>query len=106
MEQAYRAVQCKGYARIDCFYQDETMSPSGKKRVIILEFNTLPALTPATCLFAQAAEINVKPMELIDNIIELGFALHKKPTSFVSDQTTKSTKNKEKEQDNQTLSLF
>lgn len=105
MEKAYRAVQCKGYVRIDCFYQDATMSPTGKERVVILEFNTLPALTPATCLFHQAAEINIKPMELIDNIIELGFALHKK-VPVVSSEITKSVKQREKEQDNQTLSLF
>ena len=45
-------------------------------RVIILEFNSLPALTPATCLFHQAAEIGIKPMEFIDKIVELGLEKH------------------------------
>ena len=65
----YTALGCSGYARIDCFYQ--------KNRIIILEINTLPALTPATCLFHQAAEIGIKPMEFIDQIIELGLEKHK-----------------------------
>lgn len=77
MCKAYRAVGCKGYARIDCFYQSAEQSPTGKERVIILEFNTLPGMTPATCIFHQAAEIGIKPMEFIDRIVELGLQLHK-----------------------------
>lgn len=67
----------QGYSRIDCFYQDKKQSPTGKQRVVFLEVNTLPALTPATCLFHQAAEIGIKPMEMIDKIIELGFEIHR-----------------------------
>ncbi len=76
MEQAYQALGCAGYARIDCFYQDELISPTGKPRVVILEVNTLPALTPATCLFHQAAEVGMKPAELLDHIIQLGLEQH------------------------------
>jgi len=43
----------------------------------ILEINTLPALTPATCIFHQAAEVGLRPMDLIDKIIELGLENHK-----------------------------
>ncbi|MCB9493285.1 MAG: ATP-grasp domain-containing protein [Epsilonproteobacteria bacterium] len=75
---AYKTVNCSGYARIDCFYQDAHQSPTGKERIVLLEFNTLPGLTPATCLFHQAAEIGLKPMELIDTIVSLGFEQHKK----------------------------
>ena len=71
MEDAYKAVGCKGYARIDCFYDD------AKDRVVIIEFNTLPGLTPATCLFHQAAEIGLSPMEFIDKVVSLGFEEHK-----------------------------
>ncbi|MBD3232055.1 ATP-grasp domain-containing protein [Candidatus Dependentiae bacterium] len=74
----YKILDCKGYARIDCFYQSEKESPTKKHRLIILEVNTLPALTPATCIFHQAAEIGLKPMEFIDKIIEFGIAHHKK----------------------------
>jgi D-alanine-D-alanine ligase len=76
MEKVYTTIGCKGYARIDCFYQTAEQSPTGTERVIILEINTLPGLTPATCLFHQAAEIGLKPMELIDTIINLGFEEH------------------------------
>lgn len=74
---AYVAVTCQGYSRIDCFFQDEQQSLTGKKRVVILEFNTLPGLTPATCLFHQAAEEGLRPMDLLDEIIQLGFQAHK-----------------------------
>jgi len=80
---AYVAVGCVGYSRIDCFFQTAEQSPTGQKRVIILEFNTLPGLTPATCLFHQAAEVGMRPMELLDEIIEYGFAAHR-PDEVVS----------------------
>jgi len=73
---AYKILQCKGYARIDCFYQDKNESPTNKERVVILEVNTLPGMTPATCIFHQAAEIGLKPMDFIDTIIQLGFQEH------------------------------
>ncbi|HZW60945.1 MAG TPA: ATP-grasp domain-containing protein [Candidatus Babeliales bacterium] len=76
MEQAYTALQCKGYARIDCFYQTAQQSPTGNERVIIIEVNTLPGLTPATCIFHQAAEIGMKPMDFIDLIVQLGLQEH------------------------------
>jgi D-alanine-D-alanine ligase len=76
MEDVYKTIQCKGYVRIDCFYQTAEESPTGHERVVILEINTLPGLTPATCLFHQAAEIGLKPMDFIDTIITLGFEEH------------------------------
>lgn len=76
LAQVYRAISCKGYVRIDCFYQDAAQSPTGAQRLVILEINTLPALTPATCIFHQAAEIGLSPMDFINKIIELGFENH------------------------------
>lgn len=73
---AFVAVGCKGYSRIDCFFQSALESATGKKRVVILEFNTLPALTPATCLFHQAAELGMRPAEFLDKVIELGLEAH------------------------------
>ena len=75
---AYQAVGCAGYARIDCFYQDAQISPTNQPRIVIIEFNTLPALTPATCLFHQAAELDIRPMDFIDLIIQFGFEKHTK----------------------------
>lgn len=72
IEDVFKAVNCKGYARIDCFYQNHLESPTGKERVVIIEINSLPGLTPATCIFHQAAEIGMRPMDFIDTIIQLG----------------------------------
>lgn len=80
MEQVFKAVDAKGYARIDCFYQTAQQSPTGTERVIILEINNLPGMTPATCIFHQAAEVGIKPMDFIDLIIDLGFEHHRKIT--------------------------
>jgi D-alanine-D-alanine ligase len=89
IETAYSELQCRGYARIDCFYQTAEQSPTKKERVVILEINTLPGMTPATCIFHQAAEIGIKPMEFIDQIIKLGMQEHGKSSpsiDFVSKQ--------------------
>lgn len=72
----YSLLGCAGYVRIDCFYQTAEQSPTKQERVVILEINTLPALTPATCLFHQAAEVNIKPMDFIDMIVQMGFEQH------------------------------
>ncbi|KKT23314.1 MAG: ATP-grasp enzyme, D-alanine-D-alanine ligase [candidate division TM6 bacterium GW2011_GWF2_43_87] len=72
-EEVFKTVGCKGYVRIDCFYQSSNQSKTGKERVVIIEINTLPGLTPATCLFHQAAEIGIKPMDFIDLIVKQGF---------------------------------
>lgn len=76
--QVFKAAQCQGYARVDCFYQNPSLSPTGKERLVIIEINSLPALTPATCLFHQAAELEIKPGELLDQIIKLGLKTHHK----------------------------
>lgn len=76
IEEVFKTVSGRGYSRIDCFYQTAQQSPTGKERVIILEINSLPGMTPATCIFHQAAEIGIKPMDFIDQIITLGFEEH------------------------------
>ncbi len=76
LESVYKAIGCSGYCRIDCFYQTTQQSPTGKERVVILEINSLPGLTPATCIFHQAAEIGIKPMDFIDLIVSLGLQKH------------------------------
>lgn len=76
LERMYQALGCKGYARIDCFYQTAQESPTGKERVVFLECNSLPALTPATCLYHQAAEEGMRPFDLLDKIIQFGLEEH------------------------------
>lgn len=87
IEDVYTTLNCKGYARIDCFYQHARQSPTGFDRLIILEVNTLPGLTPATCIFHQAAEIGLKPMEFIDLIVELGCEEHSRRPVVATNST-------------------
>lgn len=86
IEAVFRAVGCKGYARIDCFYQQPSISPTGLERVIILEINSLPGMTPATCIFHQAAEIGMSPSDFIDTLISLGFEQHQITKTLHLDQ--------------------
>jgi D-alanine-D-alanine ligase len=96
VKKAYQAAGCIGYARIDCFYQSAAESPTGSPRVIILEINTLPGLTPATCIFHQAAEIDMTPMVFLDTIIELGL-VHR--TVFEREKETAAVFYNEKDKD-------
>jgi len=60
----------EGYARIDAFvriYED------GQVETIIIEINSLPGMTPATCIFHQTALNGYKPYDFIDQIIEYSF---------------------------------
>lgn len=77
MQEVYQAVDCKGYARIDCFYQNTQQSTTGSERIITIEINTLPGMTPATCIFHQAAELGIRPMDFIDMIIDYGLQEHR-----------------------------
>lgn len=56
----------QGYARVDVFIHIDTGN------VIVIEFNTLPALTPSTVLYQQALalEIPIYPRELLEGIIK------------------------------------
>jgi D-alanine-D-alanine ligase len=68
MVQAYRVLGLKVYARMDGFVVDG--------EVIVTEANTLPGMTPSTCIFHQAAEAGLSPMEFIDRIVELSMEAH------------------------------
>ncbi len=67
---AFEALKLTGYARIDMF-----VMPDG--RVIVLECNTLPGMTPSTVLFHQAAAVGITPAGLIDRIIEYALEVHR-----------------------------
>ena len=95
IENVFKAVKGNGYSRIDCFYQSKEESKSGKEQVVILEINTLPALTPATCLFHQAAEVNIKPMEFVDLIVQLGLEKHSYKNAIITPIVTNATKSHE-----------
>jgi UDP-N-acetylmuramate--alanine ligase len=72
IKKAYQVLGCSGYVRFDCFFIEKT------EKLIILECNSLPAMTPATVLFHQAAELGMKPSDLCDVIIQLGIEKHNK----------------------------
>ncbi len=77
IEDVYKALNCKGYCRIDCFYESLSQNSTKNHKLTILEVNTLPGMTPATCIFHQAAEAGMRPMEFIDLIVQLGLEEHK-----------------------------
>jgi UDP-N-acetylmuramate--alanine ligase len=68
---AARLLNIQGYTRIDAFVR--VYSPD-KVEVIFVEVNSLPGMTPATCIFHQAAINQYKPYEFIDRILDFAFA--------------------------------
>ena len=65
IEKVAQRLGIEGYARIDAFMQVDT------GELIVLEANTMPALTPSTVLFHQAlAEPTpVPPLTLLETLI-------------------------------------
>ncbi len=72
LEKAAKILGVTGYARIDAFVR---IYPDNKVQTIIIEVNSLPGMTPATCIFHQSALNGYKPYEFIDSILEYGFQL-------------------------------
>jgi len=66
---AFQSLDLKGYARIDMF-----VTPEG--RVVVLEPNSLPGMTPSTVLFHQAAAMGITQSGLIDQIIQAALEAH------------------------------
>lgn len=59
----------RGYCRIDAFIR---IFERCEIEIIFIEVNSLPGMTPATCIFHQAAINNYKPLEYIDKILDFG----------------------------------
>ena len=59
----------QGYARIDAFVR---VRQNGAVEVLIIEVNSLPGMTPATCIFHQTALAGYTPYDFIDRILEFG----------------------------------
>jgi len=64
-----KTLNVEGYCRIDAFVR---IFEDGNVETIIIEINSLPGMTPATCIFHQAAINGYKPYDFIDNILEYG----------------------------------
>lgn len=73
LERAARLLSVQGYARIDAFVR---IFPDLRAETIIIEVNSLPGMTPATCIYHQAALNGYKPYTFIDKILEFGFHEH------------------------------
>lgn len=71
LKKVAKTLNIEGYARIDAFVR--IFNPT-KVETIIIEVNSLPGMTPATCIFHQAAINHYKPYSFIDAIITYGFS--------------------------------
>jgi D-alanine-D-alanine ligase-like ATP-grasp enzyme len=65
-EKLVKEIGIKGYARIDAFMNVRTGA------LLVIEVNTLPALTPSTVFYQQALAENpqIFPRELLEKIIK------------------------------------
>ncbi|MBX7180902.1 MAG: D-alanine--D-alanine ligase [Bacteroidia bacterium] len=68
---AAKALNVQGYCRIDAFVR---VFENNRAEVVFVEVNSLPGMTPATCIFHQAAINGYKPYQFIDRILEFGKA--------------------------------
>ncbi len=75
LKKAALALNVEGYARIDAFVR---VYKNGKVEVVFIEVNSLPGMTPATCIFHQTAINGYTPFEFIDAILKYGFENNKK----------------------------
>lgn len=69
LEQVARCLNVEGYCRIDAFVR---IFDNSEVEVIIIEINSLPGMTPATCIYHQAALNGYKPFDFIDEILNFG----------------------------------
>lgn len=80
---AAKVLKVNGYCRIDAFVRiyPTLALPAGdeiKIEVIFIEVNSLPGMTPATCIFHQTAINGYKPYDFIDKILDFGFKKREK----------------------------
>lgn len=66
---AAKVLNIVGYCRIDAFVR---IFEDTKVEVIFIEVNSLPGMTPATCIYHQAAINGYKPYNFIDSILDFG----------------------------------
>lgn len=70
LEKVAAILGVEGYARIDAFVR---IFEDNRIETIVIEVNSLPGMTPATCIFHQAALRDYKPYEFIDRILTFAF---------------------------------
>jgi UDP-N-acetylmuramate--alanine ligase len=68
--EAAELLRVEGYCRIDAFVR---LGPNPTDvEVVFIEVNSLPGMTPATCIFHQTALAGLTPFAFIDRIIQFG----------------------------------
>lgn len=81
LEKAAKVLNIVGYTRIDAFVR---VFADGKVETIFVEANSLPGMTPATCIFHQCAINGYKPYDFIDRILDFGMKrFNKIPSQIV-----------------------
>jgi UDP-N-acetylmuramate--alanine ligase len=71
---AAKVLKVTGYCRIDAFVRIYNVD---RVEVVFIEVNSLPGMTPATCIFHQTAINGYKPYDFIDKILDFGFKKQK-----------------------------
>ena len=71
---AAKLLNINGYTRIDAFVRIYDVN---RVEVVFVEVNSLPGMTPATCIFHQTAINGYKPYDFIDRILDFGFQKRK-----------------------------
>ncbi|HEY8401888.1 MAG TPA: D-alanine--D-alanine ligase, partial [Cytophagaceae bacterium] len=69
LKRVAKILNIEGYARIDAFVR---VYDDNRAETIIIEINSLPGMTPATCIFHQTAINGYKPYDFIDQILTFG----------------------------------
>ncbi|WP_276496768.1 D-alanine--D-alanine ligase family protein [Pontibacter litorisediminis] len=69
LKRVAQILNIEGYARIDAFVR---VLENDEVETIIIEVNSLPGMTPATCIFHQTAINGYKPYDFIDRILQYG----------------------------------
>ncbi len=69
LKRTAQVLNVEGYARIDAFVR---IYDDNRAETVIIEVNSLPGMTPATCIFHQTAINGYKPYQFIDAILEFG----------------------------------
>ncbi|MCB9246283.1 MAG: D-alanine--D-alanine ligase [Flavobacteriales bacterium] len=67
LERVARTLDVRGYCRIDAFVR---IMENNEVEVIIIEVNSLPGMTPATCIYHQASINGYKPFDFIKAILQ------------------------------------
>ncbi len=68
-ESVAKTLKVTGYCRIDAFVK---IFKNGDVKTYIIEINSLPGMTPATCIYHQAAINGYKPFDFIREILNFG----------------------------------